>query len=833
MLRNSTAKLLNQERSGWGTAWALSQQLLVTAAHCLSTGNVGEIVSLRFPEREATGRVLWSNDTLDASLIRMTNAGVETPSAIPLARLSDVSRGELSWLTFGYPQAYDEGLTIAGTVTSCDGRLRGERVIELNCFQGVDSSALDGMSGGAVAVNGSCIGIIVFAPPGLLQKVVFAVPIESIAQSALESGQLSEPDDIAALGTIPTLQTDSFGVTLSQYLETVRQSFTRIPRSAMWLAPGKRRSHLSSSDVLVPLSYRPVIGERDEHATPMRGVRCEIASELNYSTFSIDSAVRQAVATSLRHIFFFGDPGSGKSFLLRHLASKAWDEPTSVGLDRPYIPVLVRLKNLSEKATETEDWLWEAMCRGSDVRPSRRPPLGFMDEWTRRSGAPWLFLLDGFDEIPTKFRLSMLDQVGLLLDDKRYLCFLTSRPAQGASDPVLLLCNTCTCYEIQPLTSEQERMLAVKWLSSEAPRFMTAFKRMRLNARRITPLLITIATGVFETYGTLPENRIGLYESLLNACVEGAQRRGLNDEIGPRLATLVRPLLETLALSCVEDRSARGYVSMLNDFRGFVKKTLRVSKEEASEEGSRALMALGRFSGLFFCDSQHFSWWHPTIQEYLAACLLARTSSDDRLREICLKWRDEAWSGVVFFLFTLMAQGGEQERAHIKSVSTQLAYAVIQDEQLRQTGLPNLPDESGASLETFGGAGLFLSAALAEGASFDSNLIVLLINYLEDSCKHAGKYDFCREVYEQLSNSGRSPVELLGQLTSYPLARAALVEILEDNDLQHWVHESAASACERAGMREELHDLLMSGALNSGTRALIHSLLGPTEEAQQ
>lgn len=823
MLRNSTAKLVDQAGATLGTAWCLSPQLMVTAAHCLPTASTRETVSLEFATGKLIGTVLWSSASLDACLLRIKNAEILTPSVIPVASLSNVPSGGLTWMAFGYPRAHDEGLTITGTVSSCDGRLNGERVIELGCFQGVDASALEGMSGGAVTINNRCIGVVVFAPPDLYQRVIFAVPIESIGLSALHSGLLSDPTDVATLRAILPLQTDSFDVTLAQYLEAIRHSTTRIPRSAM-LALGAMPSPLSSSDVFVPLSFRPVIGGQDEQSQQASGIRCDIASELNYTTFSIENAIRQANAGPLRHVFFFGDPGSGKSFLFRYLASKAWDQPKSIGLDRPHIPILVRLKNLSQQVSVLEDWLWEAMCRGSDIRPPRRPPQGFLSEWATRSGAPWLFLFDGFDEIPTRLRPTMLDQVGLLLDAEQYLCFLTSRPAQGSSDPVLLLCNTCSCFEIQPLASEQEQMLAEKWLSSAAPRFMDEFQRMRLNARRITPLLITIAAGVFKTYGALPESRSGLYESLVNACAQDARARGLDDEIGPRLSTLVRPLLETLAVSCVEDKSARGYAAMIESCKIFVKKTLRVGNDEASIEGSRAVMVLGRLSGLFFCDNQRFSWWHPTIQEYLAACLLARTSTEDQLHKLCLKWRNEAWSGVVFFLFSLLDREREGREEQIMALCTRLAYTIINDEQterskrLREANSDN-------SLATFGGVGLFLSAALVEGAAFDSKLISLLINFLKESCRHAGKFDFCREVYEQLSNSGRSPVELLGQLTSHGSARSALIDILRDGSLQHWVHESAALACSRSGMTGDLQQMLQASTIDEKTRQLIQSSL--------
>ena len=77
--------------------------------------------------------------------------------------------------------------------------------------------------------------------------------------------------------------------------------------------------------------------------------------------------------------------GAGKSTLLRHLALNAWADPASIGLDRPHLPMLVKLRHLAAAAGATiEERLWRAIEAARDIAIGGAPIVaGFMQNWQR------------------------------------------------------------------------------------------------------------------------------------------------------------------------------------------------------------------------------------------------------------------------------------------------------------------------------------------------------------------------------------------------------------------------------------------------------------------
>ena len=802
MLRNLTARLSNTSDKKWGTAWLAGPRLAITAAHLLKDdAQRGDSVTLEFPQCSLDAHIIWLDRTLDAALLKTAKSLGAPGHGFRLARLlAAAAGGESAWTAFGFPAAHPEGLTITGSISSTNGIEQGIRVLELACFQGVGASALNGMSGSAVCINNSCIGIIVCGPPKLEQRVIFAVPIETVCQKILESRCLDSKEEADTFDRLSTLELDPFDTSFSHYLAAVHEVSSRLPQQ-LASSPGVVR-HLE--EVYIPLRLRHVQFNECQIGT----LELCALGDRDCPVLSLQSAIQQAQQSSEHNVFFFGDPGSGKSSLLQFIAGRAWDSPGSLGLDRRHIPMLVRLGHLSEVEGSLEDWLWNGMCRA--CKPTIKPPNGYFLTWPERTGAPWLLLLDGFDEVPKRLRDSMLGALSAAVNCEKYRCFLTSRPAQGRRDKVLSLCNTATCYELLPLNGEQEGLLVSNWLADDAIQFRAQFEAIPLNDSKKTPLLLTIAASVYQNSGKLPDSRTDLYRELVEESLEEALKKGLEKEMNPRAAALRSSILERIALNTTEHQLDATLGAAVRCCANYLKDALAISRDEALIIARESVMALGRYSGVFFCDDEKCYWSHNTIREYLAANLLAQSASKERLFEVALLWDQEPWPEVILFLFSLLTKRDDGETDPV-DLTKALAQHVLD-----------------AAKPADGVAALFLAAAWAEGAALSPPLTDALIWHLHGSIvqaaeKRSGKSnDHCAEFYDELQGRGRSPIDLLGRLSRWPAAAAALIDVVADNGLKEWARKSAALACLRAGMHDQLRHLLASKKIE---RALAQNIL--------
>ncbi|HUA97862.1 MAG TPA: NACHT domain-containing protein [Terracidiphilus sp.] len=518
----------------------------------------------------------------------------------------------------------------------------------------------------------------------------------------------------------------------------------------------------------------------------------------------VPSALHQALASEQPHILLFGDPGSGKSTLLRRMASLAWNSPHALGLERPYIPMLVRLGSLSENMEGAlSDWLWEGLCRGAEVKPSTRPPDGFFTEWPARTGFRWLLLFDAFDEVPETLRQQVSDILYTEISRQECLCVITSRPAQGPGDDVLFLCPECTTYEILPLTSTQQTELADRCLGHHATSFKSDLDGIRLNASKRTPLFITIAASVYAQDGSLPGSRIGLYERLVDSALNEARHKGLLRMTG-RAGQIARFLIERIAIRMTESQDC-SITSIVSTTTDYLQEALSLSRDEARAMASETIPVLGRLSGVFSCDEESAQWWHPTIREYLAACEIERDGERHRLIDLIVNWDREPWSGVALFTLAIIGKrGGDSEP--VKDLISNLFERALDRDGSKENGR----------------TALFLSAAMAEGAVPNRHLEGSLIGYLADSASLGGKHEHCRHVYDELANSGRSPIDLLGRLLPRRAALNALYSIVEDESMRPWARKNALIACIRGGVQEEVVARLNS---RKGGRRLLASAI--------
>jgi hypothetical protein len=334
------------------------------------------------------------------------------------------------WEGFGFPTAHAEGLTLTGTVDSAaaqDARYEGapsHTALQLFCQQGGSGdSALSGVSGAAVIVGGRACGVIYWAPVPLNERVVFATPISAIAKKFLSDPAANgHPILASALRELPTVHLDRFDVSLGAYLSKFQK---------LRLRTGSRQEQASTDqpdEVFAWQTIRPLA------VNSTIDPDCEIGSEVpSPEQTPLESAFSLALAKKRRHLFFFGQAGVGKSTLLRQFARSAWHSPATVGLPCRHLPLLARLQSISSCS---QCHLEPLLDQSSEVRLSVPPPEGFLEEWHSRTGAPWLLLFDGLDEVPEPLLSRTIERLfSFVEEDGPWTCVFTSRffPARSVT----------------------------------------------------------------------------------------------------------------------------------------------------------------------------------------------------------------------------------------------------------------------------------------------------------------------------------------------------------------------------------------------------------------
>jgi len=472
------------------------------------------------------------------------------------------------------------------------------------------------------------------------------------------------------------------------------------------------------------------------------------------------------------HVLILGEPGAGKSTLLRQLAERAWDAPHQIGLDAPHLPILVPLRRLAGAEGSLEARLNRALT--AELTLAQELPQGFFAGWPRQTGANWLVLLDALDEVPAGERARLMQSLrGMLKSDEPGRIVVTSRPsgyAQGELDDRRLV-----HYDLLPFTPEQTGEFARNWFgddqlpescelsgSSKVEHFLRELERVCAGDLRGTPLLLTIAAKVYLQRGALPERRSALYGQFVEIWLSEAEQRGLNDQLGERLAAPVDLYLARLAHLALR-LTEQPRQADLETLAGFVAEHLQNQEGftwlHAEAYGRQFVQVMAQRSGVFTRRGDAFDFIHPTFREYLAACAVVRESRRDREYDLeqvwgraISRWADENWRGVALFALSLLSDGGQDVTALVSRVWQE------------KDGL------------------YFAGAALAEQVKVDESLSDGIIDGLFTVAR-SGKLV---ESWWALS--------ILGKLRSYPRAGAGLLILARDENTDEWVRVPAAEA---------------------------------------
>ncbi|MEI7646403.1 MAG: SUMF1/EgtB/PvdO family nonheme iron enzyme [Chloroflexales bacterium] len=456
------------------------------------------------------------------------------------------------------------------------------------------------------------------------------------------------------------------------------------------------RTYFTDDDLNTPVpAYDPdLVLPTEAMVGTSRAERSGLAGEIRLQADRPDDPVveinRARVVTEAlwahRHLVLLGDPGSGKSTFLRHLAwalarrgfDQVGPETHLFGWDdeRRLLPVILPLRRVAGTlafADAGAQTIYQALC-AIVTDYGIKDPDDLLTDALVRGGA--IVLLDGLDEVPSEATAASAGRVATL----RAVRAFADRYRQT---PLVLTCRTrafgdelraCLDWPVEtlaPFTLGQIRHFVPAWyaelvaagqitepqttrLSEEL--IATVATNQRLRDMAATPLLLTLMALLLFRRNTLPRDRPRLYEEILELLL------GQWDKVrdGESLAEVIgrpdwtserlRPLLDRLSYEAHLAGSSLDGRGRLE--RSRVRDALIDFFEVAHvpEPWGAARRCLDYFeqrSGLLAPDgADSYVFAHLTLQEHCAGrhMLLSR----DAVRHVLSRRAEDRWREPIF-----------------------------------------------------------------------------------------------------------------------------------------------------------------------------------------
>jgi hypothetical protein len=415
-----------------------------------------------------------------------------------------------------------------------------------------------------------------------------------------------------------------------------------------------------------------------------------------------------------KHLVVLGDPGSGKSTLVKLLAySFSLIEATPLsrrlGSHLP-IPIILREYDVS-RWHEPKDMLAAFIGTLDDEIRSDVTP-----EWLeqRLISGEGILLLDGLDEIGDRIRRERLrDEVvsPLLRMMPKSLALLTSRVVgyeevpfhefpyiEGVDNPEAALEMTASatdrdrlraafrmpheyvermwpgprrCY-VAPFNDEEIDQYVDRWYALREPEArlrqektagLKAAVRRSDRIRRLAgnPSLLTLMALVHRVTSELPSGRANLYGKIVEAYLETIQIQRRLERFDATLDQMKRWLARVgweMQIRRTKDAS-EGVIAERNDVRDWLVAAIGGSDEEAKVTAEAFLDYVARRSGLLLPIGEgRFSFAHLSFQEYFAAWYLRGMVRrfDDLTNECARRVEKQHWHETLVLLFELLAE---------------------------------------------------------------------------------------------------------------------------------------------------------------------------------
>jgi hypothetical protein len=398
---------------------------------------------------------------------------------------------------------------------------------------------------------------------------------------------------------------------------------------------------LPLEDTWVNLTLREL---KTRSADPARALESEGWTELSFDRDWVGVSLRKALLAIQGLTVIVGLPGAGKSTLMKWIARYSVTEP-----ECPFgIPIVISLRQYAKDKIHRPDLslfeyflLSRGIRDGSQIQRWRSVAAGLLDPPDDESDTPetFLWLLDGWDEVPPEMRDSLMREIQSIA---LYPSIITTR---HSGEPLRLPAQQY--YEIQGLKYGAALDFAYRWLVKTGkeeyyPAIETGLEASP-DLRRIarSPFLLTLlcalATRPAEgTVGGLPHRRGGVLGETLKLVF--AQH---NDDPKHSLKFGRRDREDISRFAFWLLAEAPGAPRYVFDSQDYESATSKVGRFET-------LLVPSRLIARPSVDSTDFQFLHASFQEFLAAQgLLQKPDIIPRRGTLLL---EPAWKEVARFL---------------------------------------------------------------------------------------------------------------------------------------------------------------------------------------